>query len=59
MSKKFHVLYAKHYDDSTKEHHFLRLHDDSRKLFVNTSEGNWVFIFLIMLPKHGSMGSKF
>ena len=30
---------------------FLRYHNGSRDIFVNTGKGNWVFIFLILLPK--------
>ena len=30
---------------------YQRFHNDSRNMFVNTSDENWFFIFPIMLPE--------
>ena len=37
---------TKHYDDSTKEYHFLRFHDGYIKLFANASDEIGFLFFL-------------
>lgn len=41
MSRKFHVLCAKHFGNSAKDRYFLRFHIGSRNMFVNASQENW------------------
>ena len=59
MLHKFHGLCAKSFGNLAKYRYFLRFHDDSRNIFLNTSMEIVFFIFLIMLAKFVPMVWKF
>lgn len=56
-SNKFFKFCAKSFSDSVRYRYLFRFHV-SRNIFMNTSEGNWFLILLIMLPKHVHMSRK-
>lgn len=55
---EFYGFWAKRVADSAKDRYFLRFSNGCRNMFVNTSEGNFFFIFLITLPSHVHMEWK-
>ena len=58
MSRKLLRFCANSFGDLVKDL-FLRVHDCSRNMFKNTREGHYLFVFLVMLPEHVHMDSKF
>ena len=42
--------YGQKIGNSAKDHYFIKFHDISKTMFINTSEENSFFIFLIVLP---------
>ena len=60
LSKKFRWLWTKSFIlYFRKDRYFLRFYKGSRNIYVNTGVGNWLFIFLTILPKHVYIGWKF
>ena len=59
MLKKCLGLCTKGFDDSAKDLHFLRFHNGTRNVLVNTGEDNFSLIFQRMLPKHVHMSQTF
>ena len=58
MSRKLLSFCANSFGDLVKDL-FLRAHDCSRNMFKNTRERHCLFVFLVMLPEHVHMDSKF
>ena len=47
MSNKFHRFCANISHNIAKDQYFLRLHNGSRNMFVNRSDENWLFYFIV------------
>ena len=49
----------KSFDESAKDFHFLRIHNGTKNVFVNTDERIFSLIIPRMLPKHVHMSQAF
>ena len=58
MSRKFHKRSTYSFEDLAQDCYFVRLHNGSRNIFVNKSEGNCFFHFSINVVKTCSYGLK-